>query len=296
MKNTKEQFAEYANVVEKYIESSREARKEGVPEELFEAMEYSLTAGGKRLRPVLCIAAAEACGAKRETALAFGLGFEMLHTATLIHDDLPCMDNDDMRRGKPSNHAKFGEMLAVLAADALLGQSFEYALSFTENVPAQRVLSAMKVFTHALGPAGVCGGQLLDMRSPSVSVDGEYVRKVAALKTGELIKAAIVCGAALATDDASKLEAFEKYGKHLGAAFQIVDDILDVNATAEELGKTPGKDAEQGKVNYVTAYGVEKAKELAKEESIAAKKALEDIVAENSFLTQLPEWLVSRTY
>jgi len=295
MNNTKEKFAEYAAVVEEYIASSREQRKKGVPNELFEAMEYSLTAGGKRLRPVLCIAACEACGEKKETALAFGLGYEMLHTATLIHDDLPCMDNDDMRRGKPSNHAKFGEMLAVLSADALLGQAFEYALSFTQSVASERLLRAMKVFTHALGPAGVCGGQLLDMRSPLVKVDGEYVRKVAALKTGELIKAAIVSGAALATDDEAKLAAFDEYGKHLGAAFQIVDDILDVNATAEELGKTPGKDAEQGKINYVTAYGIEKAKELAVEESVAAKAALAGVVSEDSFLAQLPEWLVSRT-
>lgn len=295
MTKIKEDYARYLTLFDQHLTESEKLRRRNIPDKLFEAMEYSLTAGGKRLRPVLCLAAAEACGLKAEIALPFALGYEMIHTATLIHDDLPCMDDDDMRRGKASCHAKFGEATALIAADAFLAQGFEYALSNTVGVKSDRLLHAMKIFTHALGPACVCGGQMLDMCAEYAEIEPDYVRKVAELKTGELIKAAILSGVALATDDGTILSAFENYGKHLGAAFQIVDDILDVNATAEELGKTPGKDVQQGKINYVTAYGIEKAKEYAVQESDEASRSLSAILPSDAFLMLLPEYLVSRT-
>ncbi|MDO4952239.1 MAG: polyprenyl synthetase family protein [Synergistaceae bacterium] len=289
------EFKAYADYVDQYIEKTAETRANRVPEKLFESMEYSLTAGGKRLRPVLCLAAAEACGCTKETAMPMALGYEMTHTASLIHDDLPCMDNDDMRRGKLSNHAKFGETLAVLAGDALMVESIAYPLAYTSGVSSDRLLNAVRIFTEAFGPSGVCGGQVLDMDCALAEKEPDYVCKVAALKTGELIKAALMSGAALGTDDGKTLLIFEKYGKHLGTAFQIIDDILDVTTTSEQLGKTPGKDAEQGKINYVTAYGLEKAKEFAKEESEAAKAVISELLGEESFLAQLPMALLERT-
>ncbi|MCF0248196.1 MAG: polyprenyl synthetase family protein [Synergistes sp.] len=258
-------------------------------------MEYSLKAGGKRLRPVLCISAAEKCGLDAERVMPMALGLEMLHTATLIHDDLPCMDDDDMRRGKPSNHALFGETLAVLAGDALLAQSLEFPMAHLENIPPANVLRAMKIFSRAIGPAGVCGGQVLDMFTEGRENEPNYVRSVAALKTGALIQAAVLTGAALGTDDEALLSKYADYSLHLGSAFQIVDDILDVTSTAEVLGKTPGKDAEQGKLTHVAAFGLERAKELAEYESDAAKNALSGIAAEDDFLMLLPDYLVHRT-
>ncbi len=290
-----ERFDADAKCVDEFIEKTRETRAMSVPDELFESMEYSLTAGGKRLRPVLCIEAAAACGCSRESALPMALGYEMVHTASLIHDDLPCMDNDDMRRGKPSNHAKFGETLAVLAGDALMVQAVSFPLNYTSGVSHEKLLNAVRIFTNAFGPSGVCGGQVLDMNSSLSEREPDYVRKVAALKTGELIRAALMSGASLGTDDDRTLAAFEEYGKHLGAAFQIIDDILDVTTTAEQLGKTPGKDSEQGKINYVTAYGLEKAREFAKEESEAARDAIGELLGEESFLALLPIVLLERT-
>lgn len=291
----KERLESYRVLFENYLLESVSLRKKGVPDELFEAMEYSLAAGGKRLRPVLCIAAAERCGCMPEDALPMAMGVEMFHTASLIHDDLPCMDDDDMRRGKPSNHKVFGETMAVLAGDSLLTQSLEYPLHETRNASPDKLLRAMRIFSQATGPSGVCGGQVLDMDN-SQKDDPAYVRKIASLKTGALIRAAALCGAALGTDNEKTLERYYDYGSHIGAAFQIVDDILDVTSTQEQLGKTPGKDAEQGKITHVTVFGLDAAKKMAEDESAMAKDALSGILPENDFLILLPEYLVYRTY
>lgn len=290
----KGKFREYKDIFEKYLTNSIENRKAGVPDMLFESMEYSLNAGGKRLRPVLCLSAAEANGCKTEDVLPMALGLEMLHTATLIHDDLPCMDNDDLRRGKPTNHKVYGETMAVLAGDALLAQSIEYPLYATKNVDTEKLMNAIKYFVSAIGPSGVCGGQVLDM-FVKTNDKASYVKEVAKLKTGALIKAAVLSGAALGTSDISVLNKYSDYSTHLGSAFQIVDDILDVISTAEELGKTPGKDAEQDKCTHVTVFGLDKAKEMALNESLLAQKEIEGLLSESSFLYMLPEYLVSRT-
>lgn len=294
----KVKFNEYRLKFEEYLTSSAHIRSKDVPEKLFEAMEYSLNAGGKRLRPALCMAAAESCGCCAEDALPMALGLEMLHTATLIHDDLPCMDDDDMRRGRPSNHKKFGEAMAVLAGDALLAQSIEYPLANLSlaKIAPQKVINAMRIFTAAIGPSGVCGGQVLDMEPPAQrqSEDAVYVRNVAALKTGALIRSSVLTGAALGSDDSQRLECYANYGTHLGSAFQIVDDILDVTSTAEELGKTPGKDAEQDKITHVSVFGLEGARRAACSEATAAKRALDGLSLQGNILLGLPDYLTYR--
>ena len=292
----KDTFERYRLKFEDYLESSKEERSKDSPTSLFEAMEYSLCAGGKRLRPVLCLAAAERCGCPADDALPMSMGFEMLHTGSLIHDDLPCMDDDDLRRGKPSCHAKFGEALALLAGDALMIKAIEYPLTHTKNVKPERLLHAEQIFTVAIGPAGVCGGQVLDMDEHGGAGDPDYVRRIARLKTGALIRAAVMSGACLGSDDEHLLNCYYNYGTHLGSAFQIVDDILDVTSTAEELGKTPGKDAEQGKLTHVTVYGMKKAREMAAEESRLAKEAIAGLLPPDDFLVNLATYLVSRTH
>ncbi len=292
----KKEIERYRDIFEKYLESSTEYRNAGVPQKLHEAMDYSLFAGGKRLRPILCLAAAERFGCCIRDALPLALGFEMLHTATLIHDDLPCMDDDDMRRGKPSNHAVFGETLAVLAGDALLALAFEFPMCRTENMNAEKLLKAMQIFSSAVGPAGVCGGQVLDMETAATDEDPDYVRKIASLKTGTLIRASVTAGAALGTDDKNILSCCWDYGTHIGSAFQIIDDILDVSGTSEELGKTPGKDADQGKITHVTVYGIDRAAEIATEETALARKVILGVLPENDFLSEFPEYLLRRTH
>ncbi|NLV82200.1 MAG: polyprenyl synthetase family protein [Synergistaceae bacterium] len=292
VKNTMNQ---YRLLFEDYLSSTATKRSEGVPTKLFESMEYSLNAKGKRLRPILCLAVAERCGCKPQNALPMALGLEMLHTATLIHDDLPCMDNDDMRRGKLSNHKKFGETLAVLAGDALLAQSIEYPLLNLKKIETERIIHAMQVFTSAIGPSGVCGGQVLDMDTSNIDKIPNYVRKIAELKTGALISASVVSGAILGTDDKLIIDCYKNYGLHLGSAFQIVDDILDVTSTAKELGKTQGKDFEQEKITHVSVYGLETARKMANEESTLAKKSISKLFKLNDFLLELPDYLIYRT-
>ncbi len=292
----KGELERYRKLFEDYLGSSTEERNREVPEKLSKAMDYSLFAGGKRLRPVLCMAAAERFGCPIFDALPLALGFEMLHTATLIHDDLPCMDDDDLRRGKPSNHAVFGETLAVLAGDALLALSLEYPLCLSRNIEPHKLLKAMQIFSRSIGPAGVCGGQVLDMDTSPAADDPNYVRRIASMKTGTLIRAAVTAGAALGTDDANILSCCWRYGTHIGSAFQIIDDILDVSSTAAELGKTPGKDAEQGKMTHVTAYGMKKAAEIAGTETKLAREAILDLLPENDFLVEFPEYLLRRTH
>lgn len=279
---------------EEYLAESFSERKRDVPDGLFGAMEYSLSAGGKRLRPSLCMTAAERCGAERAKALPLALGLEMFHTASLIHDDLPCMDDDDTRRGRPSNHKAFGETTAILAGDSLLLAAFEYPLNYSYNVNPPKLLNALRIFARAAGPSGVCGGQFLDM-DESRKHDPEYVKEIASLKTAALIRASALGGAALGTDREDLLSGYSEYGYHLGLAFQIVDDILDVESTSAELGKSIGKDAEQGKITHVTVFGLEQARLMAKAESLAAKNALTGILKEDDFLMLLPEYLTHRT-
>lgn len=292
--SVKKTLEDYRLYFEEYLTATAAEREKSVPGKLFAAMEYSLSAGGKRLRPSLCLAAAERCGSSRESALPMALGLEMFHTASLIHDDLPCMDDDDIRRGMPSNHKMFGEAMAVLAGDSLLAEAFAYPLAHSANAEPARLLSAMKILGGAVGPGGVCGGQALDMDTTQKN-DPAYVRRIASLKTAALIQASVLCGAVLGTEDSGILKSYADYGMNLGLAFQIVDDILDVIGSAAEMGKTMGKDAEQGKITHVTVMGLEKSRGLAKEASSAAENALSALLGEEDFLALLPRYLVHRT-
>ncbi len=291
----KKELERYRLALDDYITETAAARSEDIPPVLFKPMEYSLRAGGKRLRPALCLAAASRAGVAESDAMPMALALEMLHTATLIHDDLPCMDDDDLRRGKPSNHALFGEALALLAGDSLFVQSIEFAMARLTNIEPAKILRAMRIFVKAIGPSGVCGGQALDIDATGANRAPDYVRRVASLKTGALICASVLTGAALGGTGGRTLAVYADYATHLGSAFQIVDDILDATGTAEELGKTPGKDERCSKLTHVTAYGLTRACEMANEESEAAKAALSGILPENDFLVLLPEYLVQRT-
>jgi len=262
-----------------------------------DSMAYSLRAGGKRLRPVLCIKAGEIFGLEREKTVPLALALEMIHTASLIHDDLPAMDNDTLRRGKPTNHVLFGDALAILAGDALMAWAFEHPLSALPGMglPSDRICSSMHVLANALGPAGICGGQVLDTDGQSMDDSPDFPWKVTRQKTAVLLRASILSGAILAGADEESLTALGAYGDHLGSAFQIVDDILDVTSTAEELGKTPGKDESQNKRTFVAAYGLQKSRELASRESRLASAALEGVRGDTVFFSDLSEYLCERT-
>ncbi|MCF7935699.1 MAG: polyprenyl synthetase family protein [Synergistales bacterium] len=261
------------------LQARAERKPADVPSRLWEAMNYSLLAGGKRIRPVLCFAAAELFHPQWQSVSPMAVALEMLHTASLIHDDLPCMDDDSLRRGRPTSHMVFGEGLALLAGDALFTQAFTLPLEELpgSGIPAERIVRAIAHFGRATGPAGICGGQVWDTDGRSYETDRPGVEGIARKKTATLIQTSLVTGAILAGAGTIDIQHIEEYGLHLGTSFQIVDDILDVTATAEELGKSPGKDATQGKRTYVSSYGVDGARSRAQEETEQALCALERV-------------------
>ncbi|MDR2695611.1 MAG: polyprenyl synthetase family protein [Deltaproteobacteria bacterium] len=248
-------------------------RERGIPERLLAAMEYSLLAGGKRLRPVLCLSCAAMCGLEEAGALPFAASIELIHTYSLIHDDLPAMDNDDLRRGKPTNHRAFDEATAILAGDGLLTEAF-VCMAGTP-LPPERVLAALGELARAAGAGGMVGGQMLDMECTGAGkADIRELAAMHARKTGALLKASCLCGGLLAGADAGQAAALARYGAAFGAAFQIVDDMLDVTGTAEQIGKTPGKDSAQGKLTYPSLLGLERSRELALEQAGLAQASL----------------------
>ncbi len=270
-----------------------------MPSHLRAAMEYSLLAGGKRLRPVLCISTAKLCGLQEEAVMPFAASIEMIHTYSLIHDDLPAMDDDDLRRGKPSNHKQFDEATAILAGDALLTDAFWFmSTAFSEKITASACLAAMQYLAKAAGSCGMVGGQVLDMDyTGKDGIDLEKLRHMHALKTGALIKASCVCGALLAGATKEVCTALELYGKSLGSAFQIADDILDITADTATLGKPVGSDVAMGKNTYPSLLGLEASKKLAVEEKDKALLALEGMVGtEADFLRHLAAYVVERTF
>lgn len=292
-----EEISGYRDLVDLSLNAICSDRPDGIPERLWEAMIYSLTAGGKRVRPVLCLLGGKTCGADPEDLVPMALACEMIHTASLIHDDLPSMDNDTIRRGKPTNHVVFGEPLALLAGDALFLWAFGYArreLLQMGVFSPHAILDALGELLDASGPFGICGGQVLDSDTKSFLPDNEHPWKVASAKTAVLISSAVVSGAILAGASESVREAFRDFGYHLGMAFQIVDDIMDVTGEEAELGKTPGKDMNQGKITFVTAFGLEKAMDLATLETEMAMKSLDSIVGDTVILRSFPEFLRKR--
>ncbi|GJP43633.1 hypothetical protein CLOM_g3073 [Closterium sp. NIES-68] len=246
------------------------------PERIHEAMRYSLLAGGKRVRPCLCLAACELVGGSDSVAMAAACAMEMIHTMSLIHDDLPCMDNDDFRRGKPTNHKVYGEDVAVLAGDALLSFAFEHVARATPtSVPAERVVRVIADMGKAVGAEGLVAGQIVDLDSESdPSVGVETLEYIHVHKTAALLEVAVVAGAVLGGAKDDQVERLRKYAQFVGLGFQVVDDILDVTKSTEELGKTAGKDLAQDKTTYPKLLGLEKSKELAEDLIRRAKEQL----------------------
>lgn len=247
------------------------------PEKIYEAMRYSLLAGGKRLRPILCLATCEMAGGTIEMAMPTACALEMIHTMSLIHDDLPAMDNDDYRRGQLTNHKVYGEDIAILAGDGLLAYAFEFVAANTQNVPAERVLQVISRLGRAVGAAGLVGGQVVDLESEGKSdVSVETLNFIHTHKTAALLEACVVCGGILAGIPELDLQRLSRYAQNIGLAFQIVDDILDITATQEELGKTAGKDLQAQKVTYPSLWGLEESQRQAQQliESAAAELTL----------------------
>lgn len=291
------QITEYKTMVDSALQVLCSRRPERIPKRLWEAMTYSLTAGGKRVRPVLCLLGGEACGAHVDDIIPMALACEMVHTASLIHDDLPLMDNDTLRRGKPTNHVVFGEPLALLAGDALFLWAFDYARKNLMEIgifPPRFILDALGELLEASGPFGICGGQVLDSDAQSFLHEKEHPWKVANSKTAILIRSSVMTGAILAGASETSIKSFSDFGYHLGMAFQIIDDIIDVTGDKSRLGKTPGKDMNQRKITFVTAFGLDKARELAARETTMALEALEGIEGNTAILKFFPELLRKR--
>lgn len=274
-----------------------------IPGTLRESMEYSLMAGGKRLRPCLCLAWAELCGLDKAKALPFAAAIECIHTYSLIHDDLPAMDDDDMRRGKPSNHKQFGEATAILAGDGLLTEAFLF-MTRAQSEPAQ-VLEAVAVMARAAGAEGMVGGQVLDMEytGRALAEEGdpvtiEQLKIMHSMKTGALIRASCEAGAVLACGGEVQRRLAAEYGAHLGRAFQIVDDILDEVGDEKSLGKPVGSDRDKGKTTYVSLVGLERSRKLAEESTQQALQALERLAGVElrwvDFLRDLAQYVLIR--
>lgn len=231
------------------------------PEKIWESMRYSVLAGGKRLRPILVLETCRVLSGTFEQAIPAACAIEMLHSQSLIHDDLPCMDNDDYRRGKLTNHKVFGEAIAVLAGDALLSFAPQVILQNTpKTVSETRLLRVLEEFLINAGASKLIGGQVVDIESEGKEISKETLKYIHENKTGALFKLAMRMGAILAGADEDKIKAVTEFAEKFGLAFQIMDDILDVTSTLEELGKTPGKDEEEGKATYVRFYGLEESK------------------------------------
>ncbi len=286
-----------------YVSRVETALKRYVPEEkrlmqtgLFEAMRYSLLAGGKRIRPVLVLEFCGMCGGDQEAALPFACAVEMIHTYSLIHDDLPCMDNDSMRRGKPSSHVAFGEAQALLAGDALQSRAFEVMLfpGSVAGVGAERAAKAAGFLADASGAYGMAGGQAVDLLCEGKSVSVNTLQKMDECKTGALIRAASKMGCALAGAEKKRIQAADGYAKALGFAFQIEDDILDVEGDSSVLGKPVGNDADSGKSTYVSLLGVERARHAVSELTQAAVAALDVFGEKGDYLKTFAKRLAER--
>ena len=260
---------------------------------LAESMEYSLTAGGKRLRPILLMAAADAAGGRGEDYLTSACAVEMIHTYSLIHDDLPAMDDDDYRRGKLTNHKVYGAGLATLAGDALLTMAFEL-LAWQQGVPAETMLRVVREISEAVGANGMVGGQALDLASEGKRIDMDTLRRMHMAKTGALFRASVRSGAILGGADEAQLAALTEYAEAFGLAFQITDDILDVTGDAAAIGKPVGSDERNHKSTYVTLTSLEEAKRLAREAADRAHEALAPLGGKAAFLDELAEYLVTR--
>ena len=284
-------YQEYLAAIEDYLNSLFAEKPHWA--DLYEAMRYSVLSGGKRLRPVMTLEFARLCGLDWHKAVPMGCALELVHTYSLIHDDLPCMDNDDMRRGKPSCHKAFGESTAMLAGDVLLTEAFEAVAG--APAPASVCVHAAQALGAGAGSRGMVYGQELDLKYEELAASEEQLRLIHRHKTGALINAAIQMGGAAAQADEVQRKALEAYAYGIGLVFQVVDDVLDVTGTAEQLGKPIGSDSENGKTTFATLFGVDGAMRLAEKLNDETCTALRDAFGEKSaFLEQLARTLLNR--
>lgn len=281
------------NKIEAYLKELIE-EKNNPQEIIYQAMNYSLLSGGKRLRPMLMMGAYELFDNNLEKVLPFACAMEMIHTYSLIHDDLPAMDDDDFRRGRPSNHKMFGEATAILAGDALLNKAFEVCLEAIENydLDLKRAAKALLVIGKSSGTEGMIGGQIVDINGKFNNL--EELKYMYSLKTGAIIKSSVVAGAILGGAKEEEILALEKYGELLGLAFQIEDDILDVTGTQEKLGKPIGSDAANEKITYISFVDLEEAKDHVKKYTQEAINNLSIFQEKGVYLAELANYLTNR--
>ncbi len=289
--------------LQQYLEARRlmveEALEVALPQQdgpetrVVEAMRYSLFAGGKRLRPILCLAASEAVGGNLKAAMPAGCALEMIHTYSLIHDDLPAMDDDDLRRGKPTNHKVFGEAIAVLAGDGLLTEAFVLLSDYNSLLP-ERAVQVIGVIAEAASYRGMVGGQVVDILSQNKRAELETVQQMHSRKTAALIAAATESGALSGKGSEAQVAALGRYGRAIGLAFQIADDILDIEGDTELLGKTTGADEARGKVTYPAAVGLERSRQAANEMVNDALAALEGFDDRANPLRSLANYIITR--
>ena len=265
------------------------------PAKIHQAIRWSVFAGGKRFRPALLLATGVAFDATVDELLRTACAFEMIHTYSLIHDDLPAMDDDDLRRGRPTCHVRFDEATAILAGDALQSLAFRSIAADGRLDPQTRIILISELAEAAGTPEGMVAGQALDMEAETRQVNGTQLEEIHRLKTGALIVAAARCGAIIGKADEIELGAITSYAAHLGLLFQITDDFLDVTATAEDLGKTPGKDAQSNKATYPGLYGMEETRAAAVEAHRAACAALEKIDRDTDVLRRIADFILDRT-
>ncbi len=286
----KEQYGQYSAYIEKYLQE--QCFVYDAPQKtLFDAMRYSLLAGGKRLRPVFVFDFCRMCGGDWKAAVPFAAAVEMIHTYSLIHDDLPCMDNDDLRRGKPTNHKVYGEANAVLAGDALLTAAFAYLAKAPFSADVR--ISAVEVLSSCAGEMGMVGGQVLDMQSEQRQCTEREVLDIQSRKTGALIRASCMLGVLAGNGSEKQLIAAAEFADHLGLAFQIRDDMLDVVGNAEELGKAVGVDTVKN--TFVQLYGLDRCNELVRNHTTQATAKLQLHFSDTDFMEQLSDFLTSRT-
>ena len=270
--------------------------EDNFPPVIFKSVRYSIFAGGKRIRPILCMASAEAVGGDVETVLPVACALELIHTYSLIHDDLPVMDDDDYRRGKLTNHKVFGEDIAVLAGDALLTEAFHLMSKreFVGNIPPDRLLTVINDISKAAGFLGMVGGQVVDIESEGKEIDEETLDYIHTHKTGAMVIASIRAGAIISGAGEDELDALSDYGRHTGLAFQIMDDILDIEGDQDVLGKDIGSDESRGKVTFPALFGLEASRKKARE---LVDDALSDIAQLDSRaepLRMIAKYIVER--
>jgi len=271
-------------------------QSEGPAADVIKAMHYSLFAGGKRLRPILCMAGATAVGGKEQDILPVACALELIHTYSLIHDDLPVMDNDEIRRGKPTNHRIFGEAIALLAGDALLTEAFQLMtrMDLSERVKPRSLLNVIGLIARAAGYQGMVGGQVVDIQSEGKEADPILVQFIHSHKTGALIAVSVSSGAILGGGEEPRVKAITSYGQKIGSAFQIADDILDIEGDSQELGKGVGGDARQKKITYPSVFGLRRSKEIQRDMVEQAIESLKSFDHRADPLRHIAQYIVER--